>query len=141
MPTPKDGESQDEFHSRCMSKLVGDEGYDSDQANAICYKYWENKNENKGIRDMRTIRIKQETPIPGTDYVLEAGDKIQAVIEEDYDYARPIIKQINEMLMDITGGGYKAGEVFARVMFENIVTGKGSDFMKGLMNELQDIHR
>jgi len=26
---------------------------------------------------MRTIRIKQETPIPGTDYILEAGDRIR----------------------------------------------------------------
>jgi len=35
-----------------------------------------NKNENKRRRDLRTIRIKQETSIPGTDYVLEAGDRI-----------------------------------------------------------------
>lgn len=43
--TPNKGESQDEFHSRCMSKLVGDEGYEQDQANAICYSYWERNKE------------------------------------------------------------------------------------------------
>jgi len=41
VPNPRDNESQQDFHSRCMSKLVGDEDYDQDQANAICYGKWE----------------------------------------------------------------------------------------------------
>ena len=44
MPTPRKDESQQDFHSRCMSELVGDEGYDQDQANAICYSKWEDRN-------------------------------------------------------------------------------------------------
>ena len=38
---PKAGEEHDPFMSRCISKLVGEEGYDSDQASAICHTYWE----------------------------------------------------------------------------------------------------
>ena len=38
---PKSGESEDEFVSRCMSVLIGDEGKPEDQAAAICYSMWE----------------------------------------------------------------------------------------------------
>jgi hypothetical protein len=41
---PTAGESQDEFIGRCMSKLVGDEGKDQDQAYAICISTWEGMN-------------------------------------------------------------------------------------------------
>ena len=41
--TPSGGETKDEFVSRCIGKLVGDEGYDEDQAAAICYSTWEEK--------------------------------------------------------------------------------------------------
>lgn len=40
---PRSGETQDEFISRCMSTLVGDEGYEQDQAYAICINTYENK--------------------------------------------------------------------------------------------------
>jgi len=40
---PSAGESEDEFIPRCIAKLVGDEGYDTDQAAAICYKTYEEK--------------------------------------------------------------------------------------------------
>ena len=38
---PSSGESEDDFIPRCISKLVGDEGYDTDQAAAICYSTWQ----------------------------------------------------------------------------------------------------
>lgn len=38
---PGSGESEDDFIPRCISKLVGDEGYDTDQAAAICYSTWQ----------------------------------------------------------------------------------------------------
>ena len=38
---PGEGESEDDFIPRCISKLVGDEGYDTDQAAAICYSTWQ----------------------------------------------------------------------------------------------------
>jgi hypothetical protein len=37
---PKGGESEDDFISRCMPIVTG-EGYDNDQALAICYSYYE----------------------------------------------------------------------------------------------------
>lgn len=40
---PRSGESQEEYIPRCISKLVGDEGYDQDQAYAICISTYENK--------------------------------------------------------------------------------------------------
>lgn len=36
---PQAGESQDEFIGRCIPKLIG-EGYEQDQASAICYSTW-----------------------------------------------------------------------------------------------------
>jgi len=38
---PKAGEEHDPFMGRCISKLVGEEGYEQDQASAICHTYWE----------------------------------------------------------------------------------------------------
>ena len=40
---PSAGESQDDFIPRCIAKLVGDEGYDTDQAAAICYSTYREK--------------------------------------------------------------------------------------------------
>ena len=37
---PNSGESEDEFLSRCIPVVKG-EGYEDDQATAICYSYWE----------------------------------------------------------------------------------------------------
>jgi len=37
---PRGGETEDEFVSRCIGVLVGDEGYEQDQAAAICYSTW-----------------------------------------------------------------------------------------------------
>ena len=37
---PQGGETEDEFVSRCIGVLVGDEGYETDQAAAICYSTW-----------------------------------------------------------------------------------------------------
>ena len=39
---PGSGESEDDFIPRCIAKLVGDEGYETDQAAAICYSTWQN---------------------------------------------------------------------------------------------------
>ena len=41
--TPNAGETQDEFIGRCIGVLVGNEGYEQDQAAAICYSYWDGK--------------------------------------------------------------------------------------------------
>jgi len=38
---PKAKEEHDPFMGRCISKLVGEEGYEQDQASAICHTYWE----------------------------------------------------------------------------------------------------
>lgn len=39
---------------------------------------------------MKTITIKEETPIPGTDYVLESGDKIRIKENETKTIARRV---------------------------------------------------
>lgn len=40
MPIPKrqSGEAEKDFIGRCASKLIGEEGYENDQALAICYQ-------------------------------------------------------------------------------------------------------
>ena len=40
---PGSGESEDDFIPRCIAKLVGDEGYETDQAAAICYSTYREK--------------------------------------------------------------------------------------------------
>ena len=40
---PSAGESQEDFIPRCIAKLVGDEGYETDQAAAICYSTYREK--------------------------------------------------------------------------------------------------
>jgi hypothetical protein len=42
---PNAGESEEDFIPRCISYMVG-EGKEQDQAAAICYSKWENKNQN-----------------------------------------------------------------------------------------------
>ncbi len=42
---PKTGESEEDFIPRCIEYVVG-EGKDQDQASAICYSKWENKDQN-----------------------------------------------------------------------------------------------
>lgn len=37
---PSAGESEEEFIPRCIAKLVGEEGYETEQATAVCYSYW-----------------------------------------------------------------------------------------------------
>jgi hypothetical protein len=38
IPNRKSGEQEQEFIGRCASQLVGEEGYERDQAVAICYQ-------------------------------------------------------------------------------------------------------
>ena len=47
---PNPGEAKDDFISRCIPVII-DEGYDQDQASAICYASWDNKFyvDNKGF--------------------------------------------------------------------------------------------
>ena len=57
LPKPKDGESQDDFISRCMSNDTMKEDYtDNDQRLAVCFSQWKNKDK-KGmdIEEMRGI--------------------------------------------------------------------------------------
>jgi hypothetical protein len=42
---PNDGESEDEFIGRCVPKMIG-EGYEQDQAVAMCYGQWGNRAKN-----------------------------------------------------------------------------------------------
>jgi hypothetical protein len=37
---PRAGESESDFIGRCIGTLVGEEGYDQDQAAAVCYSKW-----------------------------------------------------------------------------------------------------
>lgn len=43
MPTPRAGETRDEFIGRCIPEIVG-EGKPQDVAVATCFSLWENRN-------------------------------------------------------------------------------------------------
>ena len=47
---PHAGESEDEFIGRCIPVLIG-EGKEQDEAVAICYSYWEGKEEFESYND------------------------------------------------------------------------------------------
>lgn len=92
VPEPRAGESQDDFHSRCMEFLVGEEGYEQDQANAICYRQWRSQNSAK-MPDIWEL----ESPLPesiclvctGTWKGHHSGKEMEitpAHIQSAYDY-------------------------------------------------------
>jgi hypothetical protein len=43
---PRKDESEQDFIARCVPRVIR-EGYPQDQAIAICYTYWKNKNPDK----------------------------------------------------------------------------------------------
>jgi hypothetical protein len=47
---PRADETKDEFVSRCISEEISGGGYESEQAAAICYSYWDKQNMSK-IKD------------------------------------------------------------------------------------------
>lgn len=49
MPKPKAGEEKNAYISRCVSQLMKDEGKEQEQALAICFSYWERKDEDRSI--------------------------------------------------------------------------------------------
>lgn len=82
---PNAGESEEEFISRCIGEEINS-GYPQDQAAAICYSKWENKNYNKQNKNENQMKMKFEmarladgTPI----YVskLEVGGEVRVMDE------------------------------------------------------------
>lgn len=53
---------------------------------------------------MRTIKIEQETPIPGTDYVLEAGDKIRVNPSKERELSEKAVEVLDRELPSFTTG-------------------------------------
>jgi hypothetical protein len=85
---PRSGESEDEFISRCIAEEITS-GYPNDQAAAICYSKWANKNYNKENKNENKMKLKFEmaTLADGTPiYVssLEVGGTVK-VMDENGD--------------------------------------------------------
>lgn len=51
IPKPNTGETQDNFISRCMEFVLGEGGTDQDQAAAICYQKWRDRNKEESMSD------------------------------------------------------------------------------------------
>jgi hypothetical protein len=93
---PNKGERQDEFISRCISEEVG-AGYESDQAAAICYSYWD-KDKMSKITDMSSkvhARVAYDTKYRGINLFAEAGEDPCTTGYEQYgmkegDGGRPV---------------------------------------------------
>ena len=73
---PEAGESKDEFISRCIGEEVT-AGYDTPQAAAICYSYWdkENMSKIKYTEDKVMARVAYDTKFRGINLLadLEKG--------------------------------------------------------------------
>jgi len=54
IPSPKSGEKEQEFISRCVSQISGE--YNQDQATAICYSKYKKSKIMKGLID-NTIKL------------------------------------------------------------------------------------
>lgn len=82
MPKPKEGESKDEFMSRCM-RYDDMQKYEPDQRVAICFGYWEEKKE-KTMRELDKNKVTIEE-VEGDPFKIveermshiKVGDKVQ----------------------------------------------------------------
>jgi len=59
---PEAGESEDEFIGRCIGKLVS-EGYEQDQAAAVCYSYWDESRKSTKLQQDMTYTLKDGTAV------------------------------------------------------------------------------
>ena len=88
MPIPKvkKNENEKDFIGRCISTLTKAGDYDSqDQRIAVCYTEWRKK-ENVMKKEDQIIEIQEEVQIPGTDIILEKGDKIEILVEAGKEF-------------------------------------------------------
>ena len=53
LPTPNDGEKEDEFIHRCMASDAAKEFTDQKQRVAVCYSQWRGKNKEASARKQR----------------------------------------------------------------------------------------
>lgn len=94
---PKGGETEDEFIGRCIPILI-DEGKEQEQATAICYSYWDNKNFAANTEDEWSIDVedtgcnvvnqfaKEEELTPEQQTILQWAEEHGEVITEDMYY-------------------------------------------------------
>lgn len=75
MPKPKKGESKDEFISRCMG-YDDMQKYDQKQRAAICYSYWDRKDETIDMETFTNIILERK-------YDKGSGDKDYGTEKED----------------------------------------------------------
>lgn len=74
MPKPHKGEKKKDFISRCIPMLI-DEGKEKDQAAAICYSFWERKDEEtENILDKVLNEAKNEYVVMFFDPALEGNE-------------------------------------------------------------------
>lgn len=85
---PTSGETEDEFIGRCIPKLIN-EGYDQQQAAAICYSYWSEKHS-----ECTSCNFSED------EYILSEQEE-QALLEIAQQYGEEINWQ-TDMLIDIT---------------------------------------
>lgn len=70
MPHPKKGESKKDFIGRCMS-FPDMKKYDNDQRAAICYSYWNEKNEDVITEESKS---QDQQQLFGMVYAYKKGD-------------------------------------------------------------------
>jgi len=105
MPTPKKGESKDEFISRCV-KYVIDDGTASSvkQAVAICYSLWDKRNVS-GAMDKRIT--KNDYIVCSSNAEVASGEKGDEIVIVAYTgtQMRPMAYSEN-VVVDLSGAGF-----------------------------------
>lgn len=110
---PTAGESEDEFIGRCIPVLI-DEGYDQDQATAICYSYYEGSydpsqlspyvDQDDELRKKETFSEEEELTEEQKEILLWAQEYGE-LITEDYTYIDPNgeFSEVGDIAKAITG--------------------------------------
>lgn len=124
---PKPNETEEEFISRCIANEIKD-GYPQDQASAICYSKWENKNykQNKQMEKKKFIKevLEDGTPIfidkkevGGEVYVIdENGDKAPAFDGEHLLKNGEVIVTVDGKITEIKPKAEAAAEEMEEVV-------------------------
>lgn len=93
MPTPEKGETEKEFIGRCIPILI-DEGKEKDQAVAICYSIWKNKDK----------KSEEKSTIDKIDNYLNEASRSENFPELDEiaeKFAKEVLNKINKEVKNV----------------------------------------
>ena len=103
MPKPWSGEKRTAYISRCISQLVGKEGYDKDQAAAVCYSMWKQNlaDRNKVSFDFNGVLTTTRGKILAK-RLMASGKSVYIITSRSESMGAPVIKVAKELKIPLT---------------------------------------